>query len=105
MGSRYDLMVDSTVTSTTDGTPYKDPLTFSSKEIRLENDPVEYVVTTIDIERFDLFVAKTYNQYNMYKDLLLQYNNISYQWDLESEDTILVPEKEDFNRFLRNNRE
>jgi hypothetical protein len=104
MASRYDLMKDSVVLGT-DGTYYKDPLVFSEKDIDLDNDPVEYELTRTDIERFDLFIAKTYGGYNYYKDIVLQHNNKSYQWDYDNEDVILIPEKVDLDRFLRRNRE
>lgn len=104
MASRYDLMKNSNVKGT-DGTPYKDPLTFAQKEMRLDEDPEEYSLRRTDIERFDLFIARSFQGYNIYKDLVLQYNGQEYQWDYESEDIILVPEKEDLLRFVRNNRE
>ena len=104
MASRYDLMRDSEVEAT-DGTQYKDPLTFSEKQIRLENDPAGYHLNSIDIERLDLLIAKTYQGYNLYKDLVLQYNNISYQWDLNPEDLLSIPERIDLDRFVRKNRE
>lgn len=103
MGSRYDLMEKSSVKGT-DGTYYKDPLTFSEKEIRITEDPVEYPLRSIDIERFDLFVAKTYGGYNIYKDLILQYNVQEYQWDYNSEDVMLIPNKQEFDRYIRKNR-
>ena len=104
MASRYTFMRDSKVQGT-DGTAYKDPLIFSNKGIRLENDPAEYSINSVDVERFDLLIAKTYGRYNIFKDLVLQLNNISYQWDLNPEDKLLFPEKEDLERFIRGNRE
>lgn len=99
--NRYLLMKESSV-SNSDGINYPDPISFPMKKLKITEDPLEYTIRDMDLDRIDLVMFRAYGT-SYYDDIILWYNKIATLADLEPGDTLLLPTLSDLeNFFLRN---
>jgi len=100
--TRYLLMKESSVTNG-NGVTYPDPITFPIKKLVITEDPLEYTIRDLDLDRFDLVMYRYYGT-SYYDDVILWYNEIGHLSELESGDTILLPSSGDIENFFLRNR-
>lgn len=97
----YRCMQESVVTDV-NGKAYPDVLTSNINNIPVDSGFEYYELTETDIKRFDLFVSRKYGV-PYFDDLLLIYNN-KYKHDLQVGDVIVLPVRDNFARFFRENK-
>lgn len=102
MRSYYNLMKLSETEIASDGSYYPDVMTLPTSDFVFSTVPIEYYLTSNDIERIDIFVGNTYGS-SEYYDLILDINEIDHVKNKATGDPLYLPtlrELDDF--FLRN---
>ena len=103
MKSRYDLMEDSNIKAE-DGTFYPDVMTFKIKKFRYTETPNEFITNEINIRRKDLLVFNFYNETD-FDDIVLFLNRVADFHELEIEDILYIPTKDNMDKFYLRYRE
>jgi hypothetical protein len=101
MKSKY-LVIKSGTEVNSLGEPYPDIMTFPINEFVYEQIPNRVILTTADVERFDLFCYRHYGNSD-YTDILLWLNDYPSYHDLQIGDEILLPNIQDINKFYMSN--
>lgn len=101
MRSRYRLMQYSEQRDNKDRF-YPDPMTLPTHEFRFDEAPKEYVLSQVDIDRFDLLMAREYGTTDL-DDIVLFVNRIGHIKKKEPGDTILLPTRGNLERFYSGN--
>lgn len=96
--TKYQTIKESKTVVNGSGQAYPDILTFPINRFQYQNSQFEATLTSMDIERFDLFIF-SYYQTPDYTDIVLWLNNVATKHDLTVGDTILLPDTEDISRF------
>jgi len=102
MRSRYDLMQLSTQRSTKD-TYFPDVMTFPIQKFKFTDVPLEYFLTSKDIDRPDLLMYRYYNRAE-YDDIIFWLNGISNIFDTSAGTKIFLPSRKDLEQFFLRNR-
>ena len=98
MRSRYDLMEFSDQRDNEDRF-YPDFTTLPTHKFVFDEAPERYILTERDIERIDLLMARKLGLSEL-DDIVLFINNIPNRFDLEAGDEILIPTKNNLERFF-----
>jgi len=99
--NRYFLMNESIITDHF-GNKYPNLFTFPLNKFRITKSPQKYVLTSNDIDRFDLLISSYYGTSD-YDDIVLIYNNINLIYERNPGDIIYLPDPYDIEMFYRNN--
>ena len=104
MRSMYDLMVASNTRDEVTQELYPDVLTAPLEKFKFVSPPKEYGLTQQDLLRIDLLMVKAYRTPE-YDDIVLCINNVDCIYDTEQYlgTDILIPTKENVDRFYKNN--
>lgn len=100
--NRYLLTKESSVYKDTYGNKYPDIFTFPIKKLKITEIPYTYVLTEVDIYRFDLLIYSYYGSPD-YDDIVLWYNNIEHISDVLPGTSIELPVKNDIDKFYSDN--
>jgi len=100
--TRYAVIPDSSDTDT-NSNYYPDIMQFPVEDFKYSQPPVEYTMTEMDIDRFDLLVTKFYGSIE-YSDIILWLNNVEYIHRLSSGDSMLLPLRNDIDNFYIENK-
>jgi hypothetical protein len=79
--------------------PYPDFCSFGIEDFKFNSQPAKYLLTQPDCTRFDLTIGKFYGDIK-YMDLVLLINNIEHRDTLQPGQIILIPGKEDLDKFM-----
>lgn len=88
---------DSAVTDTY-GNFYPDIMTFPILKFEYIDTPLKIVISSMDIERFDLFIYRYYSTSD-YTDIVLWLNNYGTVHDLVPGIELSLPSTSDINKF------
>ena len=100
MKSKYITINSSDIYKDSYGNEYPDIFTFPINEFKVRKSKQEYILTSTDIQRFDILISKYYGNAN-YDDIILWYNNIEFISDVEPGTKIELLDKEDIDTFYR----
>ena len=103
MRSYYDLMKLSSTEKADDGTYYPDVMTLPTNSFVFNEVPVEYNITSMDIERIDMFFGATYGESDYY-DLVLDINAIDHIKNKAVGDPLYLPTLRELDDFYLRNR-
>lgn len=100
--NKYLTIKESSTVFDSLGNAYPDIMTFPINNFIYTAIPLKVILTSFDIDRFDLF---SYNYYSTsdYTDILLWLNNIDSVHSLVEGQEFIVPELADINRFYLDN--
>ena len=100
MRTRYDFIkpAKSPESKTKRGEPYPDLCTFRIEEFRFTARPERYKLLQRDVDRFDILMFRKY-KVAAYDDLILWLNNVPSVHFLQAGDELLLPSREDLDRF------
>lgn len=102
MRSKYLTIKPSTAYSDDKGDFFPDIFSFPFSKFKVTTIPQKYVMTKSDVSRFDILM---YNYYGTcdYDDLVLWLNDISDISTVIPGSTIVLPPKDDIEKFYREN--
>ena len=99
MKNRYNLYSSSPTETDEFGNPYPDVMFFPIDEFEYTIRPKEITLTQMYIRRIDLLMYDAYGV-AYYDDLVLWINDIPSIYDLTPGDKLLLPAKQDLDRFF-----
>lgn len=99
--TRYTLMNESNVVDTF-GNPFPDLFTFPLEKFKITKATQKYVLTSNDIDRFDLLISAYYGTAD-YDDIVLIFNQINLIYEKSPGDVIYLPDIYDIETFYRSN--
>jgi hypothetical protein len=82
------------------GNKFGDVLSYPISEFVATDTPLEYILTQVDISRFDLLIWRVYGNQD-YESFILWYNNILLISRMNPGDKILLPSATDISSWER----
>jgi hypothetical protein len=82
--------------------PYPDVCAMGIEKFKFHSQPAKYRLTQPDVTRFDILMGKFYGDMK-HMDLVLMINAIDHRDDLQVDQIILLPTKDDLDRFIYEN--
>ena len=101
MISRYDLMDNFEITND-DGNTYKDIFSYPDDSEMAQSEPVNYIMTTRELERIDMLMFEFYDA-SEWDDIIMWYNRVGHIADVEAGDGMILPIQLDLNGFYETN--